>query len=254
MKRLISTIFIVGLLLALGQAYAKPPGSKPPGGSGGSGKGGFGELGDGCVTFLSQEAGQGKVYDDGRGSYCNGSDGQVSVPVRLRFDTKKFNPDDRYFRIWGSCIGEGGDTDALCQSPGVDGLMLNVGGGASDPDWNWTTMAVKGERTARLGIKIDNSHFLYYDPDQTGVCMDNNFGVSAGPIYVRCDADTPVNGTRDGLCDIWTISTAPDFRESGFDVGASSACYKSGAYGGFYNHEVVADFTMEVCVMGVSCD
>ena len=256
MKRLISMIFITGLLLALGQAYAKPPGGS--GGSGGSGKGGFGELGDGCVTFLSPE-GEGFIHDDysesAKTNYCNGSDGQVSVPVRLRLDTKKFNPDDRYFWIDGVCNSDAGDTtQALCVE-GVEGLRMGLSLDTNGDDWDWTEMSVSdGLKEATMGVKIDNNHFLYFDPRIEGLCdPDGTSGpVAAGPVFVRCDGDTEVNGSGDGKCDMWTISTDLDFPDSTFD-NASSACFKSGAYGDFYNSDVTANFTIEVCVMGVSC-
>lgn len=247
MKKLIPTMIVMSLLLALGQVYAEPPGNKPPGGSGGSGKGGFGELGDGCVTFLSP-GGPGTVHDDGFGTYCNGSDGQVSVPVHLRLDTKKFNPGDRYFSIEGDCSADPPtSTQALCDS-GVDGLMLNVTvvDELGTTDLNWTEMTTGEESAnARMGIKIDNSHFLYFD---SLACSGSDLSPPR-PIHVRCDDDN--NG--DTFCDLWTISTYPDFRDTGFDDSASHACFKSGANGIFYSEEVKADFTMEVCVMGVSC-
>lgn len=252
MKKLIPTMIILTLLLALGQAYANPPGNKPPKGSGGSGKGGFGELGDGCVTFVNPDA-PGTVYDDGLGSYCNGTDGQVSVPLHLRLDLKKFNPDGRHFWIEGDCSADPATDQALCGSV-VAGLMLNVTVlDELGDDKNWTEMLPGESADARMGIKIDNSHFLYFDPI---ICSGGNSQL----IHVRCDADTQVGGTADGLCDIWTISTHPGFpwsqnpSQSDFDENASTACFKSGAYGSFYSHEVVANFTMEVCVMGVSCD
>jgi len=126
--------------------------------------------------------------------------------------------------------------------------MLNVTVVDDDGDMNWTEMAVTEMLVARMGIKIDNSHFLYFDPL---VCPE----ADPDPIYVRCDADTG-GGSADGLCDKWTISTDPDFptfeTPGSFDE-PSRACFKSGAYGTFYS-EVEAKFTMEVCVMGVSCD
>jgi hypothetical protein len=256
MKRLISMIFITGLLLALGQAYAKPPG-----GSGGSGKGGFGELGDGCVTFLSPE-GEGFIHDDysesAKTNYCNGSDGQVSVPVRLRFDTKKFNPDDRYFWIAGVCNQDQGDTaQALC-GQGVEGLRMGLSLDKDGNDWDWTAMSVSNEpKEATMGVKIDNNHFLYFDPRTGGLCDTDGLGSveAAGPVFVRCDGDTAVNGSGDGKCDMWTISTDGDFPTGtdSFSANASSACFKTGAYGDFYNHDVTANFTIKVCVMGVSC-
>jgi hypothetical protein len=252
----VTLLLCMGLLLTMSQAQAGK-------GGGGSSKGGFGDLGDGCLTFVNPgnphgtvtDFDAGTVHDDDLGSYCNGTDGQVSVPWHLRFDTKKFNPQNRHFRIWGNCVGEGGDTQALCQGPGVDGLMLNLGVGPSDSDWSWTQMSpdpANPTNTAvdRMGIKIDKSHFLYFDPNPTGVCLDDTLAVpeSIGLIHIRCNADA--NG--DDLCDQWTISTDPAFPTGNdtFSENSSRACFRAGAYGSFYNHEVVADFTMEVCVMG----
>ena len=242
MKKLISMMIVMGLLMTAGQVFAKG------GGSGGSGKGGFGELGDGCVTFVSPALAT--VSDDGGGHYCNGSDGQVSVPVHLRFDTKKFNKDHRSFWVEGTCSDSPSDTEAQAQcgllEEGYDGLMLNVTVVDDNGDLNWTEMDETEMLIARMGIKIDNSHFLYFDPL---VCPE----ADPDPVYVRCDGDTP---PEDGLCDRWTISTDPLFPTIGDAfTGASSACFKSGAYGTFYS-EVEMNFTVEVCVLGVegSCD
>jgi len=240
MKKLISMMIIMGLLLAVGQAFA--------GGSGGSGKGGFGELGDGCVTFVSPD-GPGTVSADNNKPYCNGSDGQVSIPVHLRLDTKKFNKAHRYFWVQGECLDSSLDDEATIECAklraGMDGLRMNVYVvDDSRVDLNWQEeMAPLEEREARMGIKTENGH-LYFDPLD---CWE----VPWEPVYVRCDDDK--NG--DLLCDQWTISTDPDFptiANKGVFDNASSACFKSGAYGSFYS-VVEANFTMEVCVMGVSC-
>jgi hypothetical protein len=251
-KRSILTMIVLGMLIAVVQAYAAP------GGKGGSGKGGFGELGNGCVTFLSPQ-GDGFIYDDYSDSlktnYCNGSDAQVSVPVRLRLDMSKFNKKHRYFWIDGDCNSATGDTtQALCKQ-GVEGLRMGLSLDTNGDDWDWTEMSVSdGLKEATMGVKIDNNHFLYFDPRTGGFCDTDGLGSieAAGPVFVRCDGDTKVNGIVDGKCDMWTISTDPDFPDSTFD-NASSACFKSGAYGDFYNSDVTANFTIEVCVMGVSC-
>jgi hypothetical protein len=243
MKKLISTMIVMGLLLAVGQVFAKG------GGSGGSGKGGFGELGDGCVKFVSPAGAN--VSDDGDGRYCNGSDGQVSVPVHLRFDTKKFNKGHRWFWVEGTCTDSDFSLDAeasaQCEllSYGYDGLMTNVTVvDEYGEDLNWTDMGQGDVLDARMGIKIDNSHFLFFGPLN---CPERD----PDPVYVRCEADTE---PKDGLCDRWTISTDPLFPTTGGTfTDASSACFKSGAYGTFYS-EVGMNFTMEVCVIGVSCD
>jgi hypothetical protein len=261
MKKLQSTIMVMGLLLAVGQALAGPPGNKPPKGDGGD-KGGFGDLGNGCVTFLNPVDPDdpddpvdllGTVSDDGGGRYCNGSDGQVSVPVHLRLDTKKFNKNHRWFWVQGECLDSPLDVQAEAEcnqlGEGVDGLRFNVtvvdDSVVDDPvDLNWTEMSADEVLDARMGILLENGH-LYFDPND---CPE----VPWEPIHVRCDADT---APKDGLCDKWTISTDPAFPTGTtlFSESASRACFKSAAYGAFYS-EVRANFTMEVCVMGVSCD
>ena len=242
MKKLISMMIVMGLLMTAGQVFAKGRGS------GGSDKGGFGELGDGCVTFVSPAGAT--VSDDGGGRYCNGSDGQVSVPVHLRLDTKKFNKGHRWFWVEGTCSDSPLDAEAQTQcqllSEGYDGLMTNVTVVENGVDLNWTEMSPNEVLKARMGIKIDNSHFLYLDP------YDCSEGYS-DPVYVRCEADTPPG---DGLCDKWTISTDwgfPTLNNGGAFIHTPHACFKSGGYGSFYS-VVEANFTLEVCVMGVSCD
>lgn len=259
MKKAKLILFILVLLLAMGQVHAKK-GGPGNGGSGGSGKGGFGPLGDGCLTFLNGP-GDGRFEHDGRGPYCNGSGGQVSVPVRLRFDTKKLNADDRSYNVNGSCSQNTGE--ALCTG-GDNGLILGMGpetyddGISFNDDFDWTLMGEGDITRVQLGIKFDNRHFLYFNKDGTCVDPNNTAGpVSAGPVHVRCDGDE--NG--DQLCDHWTVSTDgsfPEFRglpeefpgDDKFATDAANACFKTGAYGGFLDHDVIADFTMKVCVMG----
>ena len=38
-------------------------------------------------------------------TYCNGTDGQISIPSLLRMDTKKFNGNDRAYLIDATCTG-----------------------------------------------------------------------------------------------------------------------------------------------------
>ncbi len=261
MKKAKLILFILVLLLAMGQVQAKK-GGPGNGGNGGGGKGGFGPLGDGCLTFLNAP-GNGRFEHDGGGAYCNGSGGQVSVPVRLRFDTKKLNADNRSYNVNGSCSSN--TRQALCTG-GDNGLTLQMGpetdadGISINDDFDWTLMLTANNPTrVQMGIKFDNRHFLYFNKDGTCVDPDNPGGsVSAGPVYVRCDGDE--NG--DGLCDHWTVSTDgsfPEFRglpaefpeDDEFATDAANACFKIGAYGDFWDHDVIADFTMKICVMGV---
>jgi hypothetical protein len=241
-------LILIGLLLALalGQAQAGKPGGKPTGGNGGSGKGGFGDLGDGCLTFQGDLAARGRIYSDGLGKYCNGTDGQISVPVLLRFDTKKFNRQKRFFTIHGDC-SDVNSTQDLCVS-GANGLLLQMSDEAN-PDGtsklttlNWTRMATGAVTRVEMGIKIDNDHFLYFDDGQSGLC--NHQDSQTGPVWVRCNGDA----NDDDLCDQWTVSTG-DLNPGG--SLETHACFKAGAYGEFLDPNVIADFTWGVCVMGL---
>jgi hypothetical protein len=260
MKKVVPVI-LMGLLLAAGQAQAAK-GGKGGGGGGGGDKGGFGELGSGCLTFISGND-YGRISDDGDGygTYCNGTGGQVSVPVRLRFDTKKLNSDKREFRIWGDCADP---SSYLCGTTGtgVKGLYLQMGkeadlttGVSGDDGLDWTSMSEGDTTRVEMGIKIDRNHFLYFN--KNGVCWDPDNGTKSGftdPVWVHCDGDHQ----GDGKCDQWTVSTELGFATGDrpgdiFTENAANACLKSGAFGDFIDYSVIADFTWKVCVMGLSC-
>ena len=249
MKKNTLLIILVSLLLVFGQVHAKK-GGQGNGGNGGGDKGGFGELGDGCLTFLNY-AGAGRIYDDERGSYCNGTAGQISVPVRLRFDTKKFNGDDRVFTIQASCSSA---TDNVCSLVGTNGKTLQMSNedfpGSPYSGLDWTLMDAGGITRVEMGIKIDRTHFLYFN--EKDVCFDPdnpNDDVHGGPLWVRCDGDA----NDDTLCDQWTVSTDGSFPTGAgpFAADSAKACLKSGAFGNFLDKDVIADFTWNVCVMGL---
>ena len=244
MKKVIFLLFILALLMAVGEVQAKK-GGPGNGGNGGGDKGGFGSLGDGCVTFLNSQL-PGTFSGDGSGIYCNGTDGQISVPVRLRLDTKKFNENDRFYWVWGNCSY--GSTEEICV---VGAEMKNLqmgaeaeGNGSTIGDGlDWTLMSPTDTTRVEMGIKIDRTHFLYFD--QGVLCNDPTS--LAGPVWVRCDADK----NEDSLCDRWTVSTDPAFPVDGVYGGdAAHACLKTGAFGDFLDYNVIADFTMKVCVIG----
>ena len=264
--RKLTVLVVVVLLVAMGQALAGKPGGKPPGGNGGSDKGGFGELGDGCLTFYNPPNNpvQGTIHDDsadsGKHIYCNGTDGQVSVPVRLRFDTKKFNADDRYFSIWGSC-SENTEKE-LCIS-GVKGRFLQMGNEAESltgliigGGLDWTLMKKGAVTRVGMGVSIDNKHHLSFNKD--GACDDDSVPghPPTGPVYVRCDGNINDTGPNsDELCDQWTVSTDPSavglVPSNTAPYETATACFKTGVYGDFLDHEVIANFTWKVCVMGL---
>ena len=248
MKKTTMVVMTLGLLLALGAAHAKK-GGQGGGGNGGGDKGGFGPLGDGCVTFLSGQ-GPGRFSGDGRGIYCNGTDGQISVPVRLRLDTKKFNGNKRFYWVWGECSGAPVIGDQLCDDDNpetTNGDEIAHAQMSIESDLDMQAMGLGTFARVDMGIKIDRTHFLYYDD-----ILCNHPASPADRLWVRCDLDT--NG--DDLCDRWTVSTDSAFPEftdendSEFASNSARACLKTGAYADFIDYDVIADFTMKVCVMG----
>lgn len=281
MKKVTLLVIFVGLLLALGQVHAGKGGGKPPKDGGGD-KGGFGELGNGCVTFIPgpggsfPSPGEGSIHDDSASSYCNGTDGQISIPVRLRVDTKKFNKEGRYYGfVYENCEGEpwcaGGaelargqmgnefvwiDEDLVLLEGGLDmTLMPDITGDSTDLDYPLNVTRVG------MGFFIDNDHQLSFSNEYNDRgCFDEDS--IAEPLWVRCDADVGggPDGRSDGLCDRWTVSTfplSPDRNDSndGFveDGTSVNACLKNGIFV-MEELNVQADFTIEVCVMGTGDD
>jgi hypothetical protein len=285
MKKMTISVVALGLLLALAQVHAGKPGGKPPKDDGGD-KGGFGELGNGCVTFVQgpdgsfPTPGTGRIHDDSELSlsrrYCNGTDGQVSIPVRLRVDTKKFNKENRYYSFeyddcnaadWcdgGAKLAHGqmGNEYVWAEDPDDSNneiLVLWEGGldmtlMPADPDYPAFGSNLNVTRVG-MGFFIDNDHQLSFSNEYND---RGCFGESsdAEPLWVRCDADVGggVEGGADGLCDRWTVSTFPLSPDGGFAEGPPvNACLKNGIFV-MEDPNVRADFTIEVCVMGTGED
>lgn len=280
MKKVTISVVALGLLLALAQVHAGKPGGKPPKDDGGD-KGGFGELGNGCVTFVGgpDENFQTGIHDDFESSlsrrYCNGTDGQVSIPVRLRVDTKKFNKENRYYGFeYDLCNGadwcDGGAKLAR-------GQMGNEFVWAEDPAGSGNEVLVPWEggldmtlmpapvfgsdlnvTRVGMGFSIDNGHGLSFSNEYNDRGCFGDIS-DAEPLWVRCDADVGggVEGgveVPDGLCDRWTVSTFPLSPYGGF-AGETpvKACLKNGIFV-MEDPNVSADFTIEVCVMGTGED
>jgi hypothetical protein len=256
---------VVGLLLVMGQVHAGKPGGKPPK-EGGGGKGGFGELGNGCVTFIPGPNTNSfdNIHDDGvNPTYCNGTDGQVSIPVRLRVDTKKFNKEGRYYGFaYEKCgIGEswcnGGAELARGQMGNEFVLDINLDGEevlVSNGGLDMTLMTPQHVTRVGIGFFIDNDHGLNFSSeyDEFGelndrACFeDPDLGPSnAEPLWVRCEADVD----SDELCDLWTVSTFELLPGGGFGFGKAQACLKNGLFS-MLDPNVDADFTISICVMG----
>jgi hypothetical protein len=275
MKKVTFLVIVVSLLLVIGETYAGKPGGKPPKDDGG-GKGGFGELGNGCVTFIPGPDGFfGSINDDSIDStYCNGTDGQVSIPVRLRVDTKKFNKEGRYYGFdYDECSpseswcnegaelarGQMGDEYVWIDDPGAPGTDILVRGDGLD----MTLMKPTDITRVGMGFFIDNDHGLSFSNEYNDRgCFDGD----AEPLWVRCDGDVgPLDtaGVPDGLCDLWTVSTYPLSPNGGFVEDPSvapqtnpltylpsvKACLKDGIFI-ILDESVKADFTLEVCVLG----
>jgi hypothetical protein len=281
MKKVTISIVALGLLLALVQVHAGKPGGKPPK-DGGDDKGGFGELGNGCVTFVEGPDGSlpaPRIHDDSLSRrYCNGTDGQVSIPVRLRVDTKKFNKENRYYGFeyencdadWcdgGAKLARGqmGNEFVWAEDPGDPNnevLVLWEGGldmtlmpaDPNDPAFDSNSNVTR----VGMGFFIDNNHGLSFSNEYNDRGCFGDIS-DAEPLWVRCDADVGggVEGgveVPDGLCDRWTVSTFPLSPNGGFAAGPPvKACLKNGIFV-MEDPSVTADFTIKICVMGTGED
>jgi hypothetical protein len=245
---------------------------------GGGGKGGMGELGNGCVTFLHGD-GEGTFHDDsayppyGDETYCNGTDGQVSVPSRFRMDPKKFNKTDRKYYAQVKCIGYiSGSGIEFCEKEietrdvqsqlkyveGPSGIWMPEG---TDIELNFQEMAPPFNDTyevtrVSMSISVAKQHYLLFGNEfgQRVKCLsDSNFPVVYGaPVWARCDADF----NDDTLCDAWTVSTFElDDTSLGWDenVPSAHACLRGGTSGDMFWDDVQADFVFDICVLGISC-
>lgn len=241
MKLSIMCLAGLALLLTMDLAWSAP--------KNGGGKGGFGDAGNGCVAFANAP-GAGTIHDDGGGAYCNGSDGQVSVPKRLRMDTKKFNRNARTYWVDAMCLGGQSPGDAFCS----DAVSADVF--QSQMEYQWVDGALvptdeldfqamtPGEVTrVSLAVDVGFKRQLRYG-NENGVRVNCPAGTSGEPVWVGCEDD--FNG--DGFCDLWTLSTN-SLDGSGAPPARACLMNESSVVDG----DVQAEFTLGVCVLGVSC-
>jgi hypothetical protein len=215
---------------------------------GSSEPGGFGELGNGCVSFASGSD-AGTFHDDDGGVYCNGSDGQVSVPKRLRLDSKKFNSNERSYWLDAICNDQTTPNAAVCTGPVEVGALQTqlrhewIGGELVPTDeLDFQGMAPGEISRVSVDLYIDRNTKVQFGNDN-GLRVRCD-GATAAPLWASCEADK--NG--DGFCDSWLLTTAnldgdlePDAR----------ACLKNTRNGKVLDGDVTADFLLEVCVLGV---
>lgn len=214
---------------------------------GGGDTGGFGELGNGCVAF-ENPATLGTFHDDGGGAYCNGTDGQVSVPKRLRLDTKKFNRNNRKYLLDAICEAnssvcdgtvEVGVLQSQLRHRWVDGQLVATG----EEELDFQGMAI-GE-IARVSVDLAiGKHARVLWGNDSGDRMRCPPPSEAAPLWVQCLDDQ----NADGFCDLWTMTTA---NLDGSAESDARACLKESSV--LLDGEITADFTMGICVLGVSC-
>lgn len=233
--------------------------SPPDGGDGGhntgggGGQGGFGELGNACLNLpeMGPSADNGTIANDGVSVYCHGQDGQISVPKRFRIDTKKFNGNDSSYWVDADCGHTwcGGDQELkIFQSQlwyNHDGTLYNpdnVPGDFNGIELNFQEMVAGDIERASMSVAaVDKDYRLVFGKNSGGSfrCQSD---ANTGPIWVKCELDS----NQDELCDRWTISTSDLSGSSSSDD--ARACLKERdvevAWG------VVADFEMDVCVLG----
>lgn len=241
MKLSIVCLTGLALLLAFGTAWTAP--------KKGGGKGGFGDVGNGCIAFASTPA-AGTIHDDGGGSYCNGSDGQVSVPKRLRMDTRKFNRNARIYWLDAICHGGQSPSDSSCLGPvSADVFQSQMEyqwvGGTLVPTEELDFQAMTPGESARVSLAVDaGSNRQLRFGNENGVRVNCPADTSGEPVWVSCEGDS--NG--DGFCDLWTLSTAS--LDGSGDPSARACLINESAV---VDGDVQADFTLNICVLGVSC-
>lgn len=234
-----------------GPHASAPECSSGGGGGDGGGSGGFGELGNGCVAF---EAGGllgtlGTFHDDDRGAYCNGTDGQVSVPSRLRLDTKKFNSAARKYLLEAICEANSSVCDRtvevrVLQSQllhrWIDGQLVATG----QEELDFQAMKIGDIERVSVDLAIGKNTKVLFGND-TGDRMRCPSPSEAAPLWVQCLEDR----NDDGFCDLWTMTT------TNLDVGSAEsdarACLTESSV--MVDGEITADFTMGICVLGVTC-
>jgi hypothetical protein len=214
---------------------------------GGKGKGGGNsseDVGTGCL-FYSDAPGDGITSDLGA-VYCHGTDGQVTVPKRLRHDLKKFNENSRTIVVdpvcWG---GESVASGAYCfGSPANAIIVQSHGGGDADgiqlvSELNFPAMALNQVKRVALDFDLGKQLHIYFgnatfDTGPTATCS----GTQAAPAWVTCDVH---DGTS---CTAWTISSFGPAPED--DALACLIRYKGGTQ--VEDSAVQADFTIVLSV------
>ena len=228
----------------------------------GDNEGWLGELGNGCVTFSNSSSGPGTIYeDDIGGPYCNGTAGQISVPSSLRLDTKKFNKPGREFLAQLDCGGIVIEPDA-CSGAEVEAIlfqsMLEYVKVFEDV-WipyadlrqlNFPEMSENEVTRVSMYIKLGGKTGLLVFGEAPQVAFACDEVLDGEPIWVRCDHYNETIGIE--ICDRWTVSTN-SLDDSG--LPPANACLNSGSgKSTLVARDVIADFTIEVCVLGtVGC-
>lgn len=218
-------------------------------------KGGFGDVGNGCVAF-QPGGGEGTIHEDVDEAYCNGTDGQVSMPKRLRMDTKKFNSNERVYLVEATCAHSfcAGEREAEVFQSQLRYTWDDAVGALvpqEDDELDFQAMSI-GEIARvsmsiaagrKLRLKFGNEHGLRVQ------CPAGTAGEpTGGPLWARCEADD--NG--DGFCDLWTVTTLNLERVDDNDEPDARACLVN-HHGKLLDGNVQADFILDVCVLGVSC-
>lgn len=232
-------------------AHAGDPGCDSDGG-GGADAGGFGPLGTGCTVF-ENPATLGTFHDDGGGAYCHGTDGQVSVPKRFRLDTKKFNGNDRkYYLTADACDADSPVCDGtvevgLLQSQlrhrWLDGELVATG----EEELDFQNMATGEIARVSVDLALGKSTRVLFGND-SGARMRCRAPSQAAPVWVECLGDSNL----DGFCDLWVMTT---HNLEGSAEPDAQACLKEWVKQSevLLDGEITADFTMDICVLGVSC-
>jgi hypothetical protein len=229
-RQVVAFLFSISLILALGSATLAQ-------GQGNNNKGGFGDEGAGCASF--RDSFDDSVRSDGGGVYCNGTDGQVSVPKRFRIDLKKFNSNKRTIIVEPYCAGADG-TLSLCLKSFQGEIVLQslkeyVGGQEQDGDLDFQSIGLDETRHAGLTIAFQfnrkNSFALSYGNDTSSDFSRCPTFSASEPVSVTCTAVNPDSGN----CAAW-------FVEGG------KACLKDALSGDILDDDVTARFGIELFV------
>lgn len=244
----------------------------------------MGELGNACAEFLpvpnaDPDEKWGTIYDDGFGEYCNGTDGQVSIPTRFRMDSKKWNKEGRKYFVDAVCLEpESEQQPTLCDGAAEISAIqsqikyncVEVCSGTplqcecrwdlagADVELHFQEMTPNEVARVSMSVLVGKQRHLHFGDDQDfsrAKCPPGENDVVYGePVWVRCDSNT--NPEDDELCDRWTVSTfklQPGSPGIDFELSAH-ACLIEGVSGVPTWENVQADFILDVCVLGVSCE